>query len=317
MINVIGEVAKEAPLVTIEATNQDIDTLFTENPRSQGIVVLENEKPIALITRSQFYQQIGTLFGYSLYMGRSISLLMNKSILKVDYSLTIIEVSKVAMERNTDELYDYIIITKDSLYYGVVTIRDLLMKFAEIQIQLASYQNPLTGLPGNNTIDEQLKKLLFCEKFSVLYIDLDHFKSYNDTYGFLKGDRVIQATAALLQSSIEEESGFLGHIGGDDFIIILPNYNYTPICNHIIDNFNKIVTNAYSLQHLQDNYITARDRNGRKVTTPLLSISIAVATNKERTYTSTDDIVEYATKIKKICKNYHYSCYHADLGSCL
>lgn len=158
--------------------------------------------------RIRFYQQIGTLYGYTLYMGRSVELVMDKNPLVVDYKTPIIEVSRLAMARNEENLYDYVIVTHGNALSGAVSVRDLLLNFAEIQAVAASFLNPLTGLPGNVSITEWMVKSLLQEQFSVLYIDLDHFKAYNDTYGFKEGDRMIQATAELLKHEALRLDGF-------------------------------------------------------------------------------------------------------------
>ncbi|MFD1907317.1 GGDEF domain-containing protein [Paenibacillus rhizoplanae] len=144
-----------------------------------------------------------------------------KNPLVVDYNIPIIEVSRQAMSRQDENLYDYVIVTHEKALFGAVSVRDLLLNFAEIQAVAASFLNPLTGLPGNISITEWMVKTLLQDEFSVLYIDLDHFKAYNDTYGFKEGDRMIQATAELLKHEALRMNGFLGHIGGDDFIIFL------------------------------------------------------------------------------------------------
>lgn len=270
---------------------------------------MENDVPIGLVTRTHFYQKLGSLYGYNLYIGRSIELLMNKNILVVDYTTSIIEVSRMAMKRKEEELYDYVIITKYGLYAGVVSISRLLIKFAELQSHIARYLNPLTFLPGNLLIEEQLKEIVSKEKFSVLYIDLDYFKTYNDLYGFAKGDQVIKATASILQDSIREANGFLGHIGGDDFLAILYHHDYHSCCNKIIHKFNQMVPSIYSEKHLLQKFVYAEDRFGVKQRIPLLSISIAIVTNQDRTYLDAEEIVLHATAMKKKCKLMIGSCY--------
>lgn len=215
MASPVGEIAEMVPTVDIHTTNQQVDELFQKDKRCFGIVIVENDVPIGLVTRTNFYQKLGSLYGYNLYIGRSIALLMNKNILTVDYTASIIEVSQLAMKRKEEELYDYVILTKYGHYAGVVSISRLLLKFAEVQSQIASYLNPLTGLPGNKSIEKNLKSMLSKEKYSVLYIDLDHFKTYNDIYGFAKGDEMILATSSLLKKFVKKENGFLGHIGGE------------------------------------------------------------------------------------------------------
>lgn len=309
MAGLIGEIAEIVPTVDSHAPNQQINELFKQQLNCSGIVVVESDVPIGLVTRTNFYQKLGSLYGYNLYIGKSIDLLMNKEILVVDYETPIIEVSMLAMQRKEEQLYDYVIITRYGLYFGVVSISRLLMKFAEVQTQIASYLNPLTGLPGNRTIEEKLNDIHARKEYSVLYIDIDHFKAYNDTYGFTKGDEVIKTTSLMLQRLITEANGFLGHIGGDDFLAILYHHNYENCCQSIIQKFDHHLSTFYSLNDLSQNYVLTEDRYGVLQRIPLLSISIAVVTNKDCEFTSVDAVVQQATVAKKICKSTPGSCF--------
>lgn len=313
MITFIGEMVEMIPCISKTEKNQMVDRIFTENENLHGVVVLDQHKPIAFISRTLFYQKIGTLYGYNLYMGRTVELLIQKKPLIVDYMDPITKVSKLAMNRAEDELYDNVIVIKNDRFYGVVSIRSLLMKFAEIQTEMAIFLNPLTGLPGNPIIQQTLKNCLQNGEFSVLYIDLDHFKAYNDTYGFKKGDDFIQATAHILMKNITDENGFVGHIGGDDFIIILGHYEYEKICDQIIQDFNEILDNFYLKEHLLRQFIMAENRYGKLEKIPLVSISIAVVTNQDHHFNNVEDVIVETTRLKKICKSNSYSCYYANV----
>src|SRR5690606_2262947 len=98
---------------------------------------------------------------------------------------------KLAMQRTEEDLYDDVIVIQNGEFFGVVSIRALLMKFVEIQVEFASFLNPLSNLPGNHLIDQKLNESLDYPQFSILYFDLDFFKTYNDIYGFNKGDKVL------------------------------------------------------------------------------------------------------------------------------
>lgn len=309
MITKVGDLTESVPCVSIETKNHQVDELFKTNSTLQGIVVLNNNHPIALITRSQFYQKIGTLYGYNLYMGRQIDLLTKNDPLIVDYFETITKVSHLAMHRNEENLYDYVIVTKDSLFNGVISIRNLLIKFAEIQTKMATFLNPLTGLPGNHMIELKLKEMLLLKKFSVLYIDLDHFKAYNDTYGFKKGDALLQATAKFFKQYFDHPPSFLGHIGGDDFIAILNHYHIHPLCREIVSEFDQLIKNFYSKEHLEQKYVIAENRYGNIEKIPLVSISIAAVTDSTQHFLTVEEIIDEATRLKKICKSNPNSCY--------
>ncbi|MNH71290.1 putative diguanylate cyclase YedQ [compost metagenome] len=313
MISQIGEIAEVIPHVYVNTKCEKVDQIFKNNPKLQGVVVQNGSQPAALVMRARFYQLIGTLYGYNLYMGRPVELVMNQSPLIVDCSENITEVSKLAMAREEEELYDYVIVTRNGQFHGVVSIRNLLLSFAEIRATIASFLNPLTGLPGNLTIDERLKLSLAQETFSVLYFDLDHFKAYNDTYGFKEGDKLIQATASILRSSVAQSDCFVGHIGGDDFIAILNDFAYEEVCNNIIRQFDDTITAFYSEEDLQRQYVISENRSGQVESIPLVSISIAVVTNESRQFASIEEIVSESARIKKICKKHKFSCYYTNV----
>ncbi|MDL4842083.1 GGDEF domain-containing protein [Aquibacillus rhizosphaerae] len=305
----IGEITEIALTVTTSTTNDKVDKLFNEHPSNQGIVVVENDIPIALITRTNFYQKLGTLYGYNIYMGRSVKLLMNTNILIFDYSTSIFKVSELAMERKNEHLYDHIVVAKHNQYYGVVSIQKLLMTLAQTQSKIATNMNPLTGLPGNQIISEKLQTILNHQKYTVLYIDLDNFKTYNDVYGFSKGDNLIQETALLLKKYIHDPINFLGHIGGDDFLAILYHHDIHSLCGTIINEFDYLIRKFYSTEHLTQGYITSENRSGTMDQIPLVSVSIAAVSNKHTSYQTVEEIVAQATQIKKRCKQLPCSCY--------
>ena len=313
----IGEIAKNITCISPGKTCESVDRLFNENPRLQGVVVTENQMPTGLITKMKFYQKMGTRYGYNLYMRRPIELLANNTPLIVDYYTSVIEVSKLAMDRPGEELYDYIIVTNKDELWGIVSIRSLLIRVADIQVELASYLNPLTRLPGNNIINEKLNHAYEKKgKFSVLYIDLDRFKAFNDVYGFNKGDEILRATAKILSQYLPYKGGFLGHIGGDDFIVVLNHHDYIDYCNQVIDEFDRKIKYFYDDEHLKQNFIYTENRAGRMEKIPLVTISIAVVTNQITEFNSADDIVNEATRLKKICKLKSESCFYAEPEYC-
>ena len=140
--------------------------------------------------------------------------------------------------------------------------------------------SPLTGLPGNVQIHAELKKRISNrENFSVLYLDLDNFKAYNDVYGFLKGDEIIKYTADTIVRCVHNyihEGAFVGHIGGDDFIAIVPILNCDEICKNIIASFDAHVTKFFTEEDVEKGYIEVANRKGIIEQFPLTSISIGV-----------------------------------------
>ncbi|KGX93788.1 diguanylate cyclase [Pontibacillus halophilus JSM 076056 = DSM 19796] len=314
MLTYIGEIAEKVPFIHKCKFSSDVNVIFESSRKLEGVVIHDDDdKIVGLVMKVKFYQKLAGKYGFDLFMGRPVELVMDDQPLVIDYFTPITDVSTLAVEREQDNMYDYVIIEKDSHFYGIVSIKDLLQTFAEIQTYMARYSNPLTGLPGNTLIEEQLTNILQRAQYSVLYFDLNHFKTYNDTYGFKQGDCLLRETASLLQKRVGNENGsFLGHIGGDDFIGILPHHNFKHYCECIIHDFSKLVHTFYRKDDLKRGYLFAKNRNNEFVRTPLVSIAIAVITNRRSTYETSDELSELASSIKALCKQYPHSYYIAD-----
>ncbi|UED80564.1 GGDEF domain-containing protein [Lysinibacillus sp. CD3-6] len=303
----IGEVIENVLSIDEFVKNKEVDLLFTSNPSLRSVVVVRDGKPIGHITRTHFYQKIGTRYGYNLFMGRQNQLIMKDNPLIVESSTPIIEVSTEAMDRRVEDLYDDVIVIKKGLYLGVVSIRELLLKLVETQVAIASFLNPLTSLPGNKLIEEKLEKALQLEKYSLIYFDLDHFKTYNDTYGFNRGDKILLYLTDILNRNITGIEDFLGHIGGDDFVAILPHYEVASICQTIIEEFDAQIIDFYELEDLVQ--LQVLNRAGKLERFTCTSLSIAVITNEYQQFTSVDHLSDAVTRLKKECKKIYGSCF--------
>ncbi len=176
--------------------------------------------------------------------------------------------------------------------------------------------NPLTRLPGNVSILKELSHRLENKSFfAVCYLDLDKFKSYNDKYGFEHGDEVIRETARLLIRTTKEfgnPDDFIGHIGGDDFVILTTLDKTDLLCQKIILNFEKLVPSFYNEKDKKNGYIMAKDRKGKEQKIPLLSISIGVVTNEHRKITHVAQIGEIGAELKSYAKSLERSNYVKD-----
>ena len=176
--------------------------------------------------------------------------------------------------------------------------------------------NPLTRLPGNVSILAELDRRLNSKAlFAVCYADLDKFKSYNDKYGFEHGDEVIKESARILIRSTQQcgnADDFIGHIGGDDFVIVTTPDKVDSLCKKIILDFEKVAPQFYNEADKKKGYITARDRKGKEQKIPLLSISIGVVTNEERHLTHVAQISEIGAELKEYAKSLQRSNYVKD-----
>lgn len=177
--------------------------------------------------------------------------------------------------------------------------------------------SPTTRLPGNIAIEREINaKIRNGNPFSVCYIDLDNFKAYNDNYGFLKGDAVIKQTAKVIADVVKEygnDLDFIGHIGGDDFIIITTPDKDDIVCSKIIDSFNKIIPLYYNKEDRSRGYIELENRRSQIERFPIMTISIAVVTsNDQRRIKHFAQISDIAAEIKKAAKRIEGSVYIKD-----
>ncbi|MBM7603590.1 diguanylate cyclase (GGDEF)-like protein [Metabacillus crassostreae] len=310
----IGDISENVPVVTLKTKSSDVNIIFEEQPNLEGIVVAKDNKPIGLVMKAQFYKKISVKYGFDLFMGRPIELVMDTKPLLVDYFDPITKVSSLAMDREQANLYDYVVVTKNGNLQGIVSIKNLLIKLAEEQVNQAMYTNPLSGLPGNVLIEEKISEYLINRdrEFSLLYIDLDHFKEYNDTYGFKKGDLLLKEISNLLSKNVllnNYDSSFVGHIGGDDFVAILPHFYYQQISQLLITEFDIRLKQYYNEIDWKNKFVYTKSRNGQFSNVPLVSLSIAVVTNKQNVFHSIEDISKIAAEVKTKCKEIDGSCY--------
>lgn len=217
-----------------------------------------------------------------------------------DHRIRILQQSvEIFIKKPVDEQY---------LYYTVKNLTRLLASNRTV--------SALTGLPGNVQIHAELKKRLGRkEEFSVLYLDLDNFKSYNDVYGFLKGDEIIEFTAETIVNLVhsdELENTFVGHIGGDDFVAIVPGSSCEKLCQNILAYFDKHVEKFFTEKDLENGYIEVENRKGIIEKFPLTSLSIGVVVADEGRFHNILEIGEIGAQVKHAAKSVMGSSYAID-----
>ncbi len=302
----IGEIAARQIAFSPETPGHIIIDYLRSMQEPLDVIIVEDNQPVGILNHNIFYQQLTTIYGMSVYSNRPIRLLMNHNPLVVDYTESIEEASQQALNRQTHHTYDAIIVVKDNKYYGTVTIKKLLEITTKLEVNQALHANPLTGLPGNNVIESTMAYYLNnFRPFAVVYIDIDNFKVYNDIYGFEAGDNVLIAVARLLRDTLTKyiEQFFLGHIGGDDFIAFIPVEEIQTVCQIIINEFDTQIKNFYSVEHQQQKYIIAQDRNGQVEKFPLMTVSLAVVSIKAKDGLTSTLLASKAAAIKKKCKS--------------
>jgi diguanylate cyclase (GGDEF)-like protein len=176
--------------------------------------------------------------------------------------------------------------------------------------------SPLTGLPGNIRIQEEIERQVRESRpFAVLYCDLDNFKTYNDQKGFVRGDRLIQATARIIQDAVVEfgpSDGFVGHVGGDDFVAVVDPDVAEQVAKRICEQFDGSRSGFYESEDLDRGFIRMEDRKGVMQDVPLVAISVGIATTARRAFAHYGEAVAVATEMKQFAKRDGGSSYAID-----
>lgn len=189
---------------------------------------------------------------------------------------------------------------------------DAMLRRAERDVRV----HPSTRLPGAPEIEGEIARRIGLDlPFAVCYADLDHFKEYNDRYSYFEGDRVIRLLAKVLHDVVRglcPDEGFVGHIGGDDFIFVVPHAHAREISQEIITIFDALVPYQYSEQDRNAGYFFGKDRRGQLHRVPLMTLSIGIVTNERRTFAHAAQVSELATEMKSYAKTLPGSVFVVD-----
>lgn len=167
-------------------------------------------------------------------------------------------------------------------------------------------QNPTTRLPGMTLIQKELeRRLKKGEKFAICHADLDDFKAYNDYYGYFYGDKLIRLTSEIVRDIVfsSTRNGFVGHIGGDDFVFLIPSNQVDQICRSIITAFDKIIQTRYKEKDLRKGFIETRNRRDEMERFSIMTLSISVIINKEKMFSHVGELSHMLVDLKKYTKS--------------
>ncbi|MBC2723558.1 EAL domain-containing protein [Desulfosporosinus sp.] len=280
----ILSIVEPLPLFNTHTLVNAVETYFRDHPNQWLVGITEDSRLVGVMQRDRLFAALGTRYGNSLYLERTISILMDTNPLIVEDTTPLEVVSSIAMQRSDAQLYDGIIVANQRRPIGMVSVANLIKTMSEKQIQIARGANPLTGLPGNLLIDQKIRQHLEQNApFGLIYVDLNKFKYYNDSYGFQQGDVVIKMLSEVLQNasySTTEET-FIGHVGGDDFILISPPSDLEKLAVKILSQFEQICEHLPGAENLSVALACLIINNTDQIWTPLLVSERAAQIKKE------------------------------------
>jgi len=298
-----ASLCKTVTPVSAETSINAVMELFQRNHDLSILPLVDQGLASGLVFREKFLSKLfSSRYGLELYGKQAIKSFISDTPFSVDKN-TPIEVASKQLTTSMcgDKAF---VITDGGHYFGVATVLDLLEEMTRQQIQNAQHANPLTLLPGSVPINNYINRLIAEQSpFCVGYFDLDNFKPFNDVYGYNAGDEIIKAVADTLSQHIPSDAGMIGHIGGDDFIVIFTCPDWFERCENILSTFKHIVPDFYAGQDAEIGGFYSEDRLGQKCFFPLLSLSAGLVDAESTCQCQSHvDIADMASEAKKQAK---------------
>jgi len=301
--------ATVANLITYQSTipetftNEQVYEMFQEDASLNSIPVVTDHKPIGLISRFDTIDRFARPYQKELHGKKPCTQFMDDSPLIVQKTMTINALSEMILNADPQYLMNGFIIVDGDDYVGTGSGHALLREITNLQITAARYANPLTSLPGNVPINSHIDRLLeHGEPFIACYCDLDNFKPFNDAYGYRRGDELIQFVGRLLSNVAIDERDFVGHIGGDDFILLFQSENWEALCNEVLNTLSKVIPDFYDSKDVEAGGIEVEDRLGNKAFYPFGSISIGAIRVEPALFKSHHEVAGAMNGVKKQAK---------------
>jgi diguanylate cyclase (GGDEF)-like protein len=286
---------------------KDVVEYLHKHPKVHSLPVIELGRPVGMVLREHLLELFSTPYGRALNERKPVNETMMVNPVIVESNKPLDKVAQLVTSEHDEKLLWHFIIIEKGRYIGIGSVRDLLRQITRQQLQHARYANPLSLLPGNVPIYQQVDELIQRKKiFHFAYFDLNNFKPFNDIYGYAKGDQVIQLLASLLKNNARRQD-FIGHIGGDDFVVIFQQDDWRNCCQEIINEFDEKIESFYDDEHIAAGGIEAKSRNGEDQFFSLLSLAIGVVSPNLAACYSHHDVAQLASDAKKQAKKLSYS----------
>jgi GGDEF domain-containing protein len=275
-------------------------------PTLHALAVVENDEPIALINRRSFMDHYALPYHRELFGRRPCMLFANASPVVIEKSMTVEQMAKLLASDDQRYLADGFVITDDGRYVGLGTGESLVRAVTEVRIEAARYANPLTFLPGNIPISSHIARLIgHRAAFYACYVDLNHFKPFNDRYGYWQGDEVLKFAATVLGNACDPTRDFLGHVGGDDFLILFQSDDWQARAARAIEAFNTGALRFYAAEDRAARGIHGEDRRGNPTFYAFVTMAIGcvgVQPSEDDTRYGSEEIASVAALAKQRAK---------------
>jgi GGDEF domain-containing protein/EAL domain-containing protein (putative c-di-GMP-specific phosphodiesterase class I) len=282
----------------------DVMRLFELTPELFSVAVVEDERPLGLISRHDMTDNLARPYRVELYGRKSCVRFMDSDPLILEVSFNLKALMEQVVTAHPRHLMSGFIVTESGRFLGMGSVQDLMREITHLQLAAARHANPLTELPGNVPINRHIDNLLDHRiPFAVAYCDLDHFKPFNDVHGYARGDEIILLTAAVLREIIDPDIDFLGHVGGDDFVLVLRSSDWEARCRRALENFGRRVLGFFSREEIEKGGYCGENRSGEHAFHRITSLSIGALTAVPGEYANHLEVASVAAEVKHMAKS--------------
>lgn len=299
----VQRLCRPVPPVATATTHDAVADLFAADASLRALAIVENEQPVGLLNRQGFNDLYARPFFKEVHGRKSCLAFANRSPLLLDRHTTLAGMQAVLTAEDQRYLTDGFIVTEGGRYLGLGSGDQLVRVVTEARIEAARHANPLTFLPGNIPLTEHIERLLdHRADFVAAYADLNAFKPYNDLYGYWRGDEMIRLVARSLLAHCDPKRDFVGHVGGDDFVILFQSADWHARCERILELFNREARALFDDGALSRGGIEAEDRHGVTRFFPLTTLAIGAVPVGPGRFTHAAEVASAAAAAKHQAK---------------
>lgn len=295
-------VEPQHPAITVN----ELAEVFQTHSSLKAIALVDSGRPVGLVIRQTFNDSYSRPFFKELFGGRPAMQFANTNPLVLQKHAGVDAMTDVLISADQRYLSEGFIVTENGQYAGLGSGQQLVRLVTEVRIEAARHANPLTFLPGNIPINEHIRRLLKAgRRFVACYADLNDFKPFNDHYGYWQGDEMIRLAARTLVSHCEPQRDFLGHVGGDDFMILFQSEDWEQRCRFILESFNERARDLFDEEALRRGGIDAEDRHGVRRFFPFTTLSLGAIVIEPGHFDKPDAVASAAAAVKHQAKMGH------------
>ena len=296
--------AREVPALAGTDTVGRAVEVFRSEPSWSALAVVDGGRPTGLIRRDQLLTLFSRPLHPEIYSRKPVTAVMDPRPVVVDARARLEQVSRLVTGGADATRSDEFIITRHGAYLGVGRMIDLLREITAQQIEVARHASPLTGLPGNGEIQSRISEWLTRRRpFVACHLDVDHFKAFNDCYGYARGDQILLHVATTLTHTMRPRVDFVGHVGGDDFVLLLRSQDWSLRLLSLLDDLAASLPGFHDAEHRAAGGLVGHDRDGRERVFPLLSASIGAVVVDGGSCATPESIAEQLRRAKQAAKS--------------